>query len=262
MCSGILSVLPARGQRDDGVCSREHHPPEARAGPLRPPRPRGQPDLVGRRGRRLLRRARRVPGRHRLHVGSGAAARGGRGTARRRHGRRVLEIGAGSGQCARWLAAAGGQVVATDLSAGMVRSGPRHRRGSCPRGARAVRPVRRPRAALSRRGLRHGLHGIRRRALRRDSDVVMAEAARVLRPGGRFVFSTTHPMRWAFADDPGPRGSRCGTPTSTARPTSSRTDAARATYVEHHRTLGDRVREIAPRASSRRPRRAGVARGP
>ena len=39
-----------------------------------------------------------------------------------------------------------------------------------------------------------------------DSDVVMAEAARVLRPGGRFVFSTTHPVRWAFADDPGPGG--------------------------------------------------------
>ena len=39
-----------------------------------------------------------------------------------------------------------------------------------------------------------------------DSAGVMREVARVLRPGGRFVFSTTHPMRWAFPDDPGPQG--------------------------------------------------------
>src|SRR5690349_4875086 len=38
-------------------------------------------------------------------------------------GRQVLEIGAGAGQCARWVAGRGGRVVATDLSAGMVRQG-------------------------------------------------------------------------------------------------------------------------------------------
>src|SRR5919107_1345304 len=31
---------------------------------------------------------------------------------------------------------------------------------------------------------------------------VGAEVARVLRPGGRWVFSVTHPLRWAFSDDP------------------------------------------------------------
>ena len=35
----------------------------------------------------------------------------------------MLEIGAGSGQCSRWLAAHGATVVATDLSAGMVATG-------------------------------------------------------------------------------------------------------------------------------------------
>ena len=34
----------------------------------------------------------------------------------------------------------------------------------------------------------------------------MREVARVLRPGGRWVFAATHPMRWAFPDDPGPLG--------------------------------------------------------
>ena len=36
------------------------------------------------------------------------------------------------------------------------------------------------------------------------ADAALAEAARVLRPGGRWVFSVTHPIRWAFPDDPGP----------------------------------------------------------
>ena len=32
----------------------------------------------------------------------------------------------------------------------------------------------------------------------------MREVARVLRPGGRWVFAVNHPMRWIFPDDPGP----------------------------------------------------------
>src|SRR5690606_1738170 len=38
-------------------------------------------------------------------------------------GRRVLEVGAGAGQGSRWVRRQGGTVVATDLSAGMVRQG-------------------------------------------------------------------------------------------------------------------------------------------
>jgi ubiquinone/menaquinone biosynthesis C-methylase UbiE len=77
-----------------------------------------------------------------------------------------------------------------------------------------------------------------------DSAGVMAEAARVLRPGGRFVFSTTHPLRWAMPDDPGQEGLRV-TQSYFDRTAYVEQDAAgQATYVEHHRTLGDRVREI------------------
>ena len=39
-----------------------------------------------------------------------------------------------------------------------------------------------------------------------DSAAVMREVSRVLRPGGRWVFSVTHPMRWIFLDDPGEGG--------------------------------------------------------
>src|SRR5690349_23010429 len=39
----------------------------------------------------------------------------------------------------------------------------------------------------------------------------MREVARVLRPGGRWVFSVTHPVRWSFPDDPTEAGDRKST---------------------------------------------------
>jgi SAM-dependent methyltransferase len=77
-----------------------------------------------------------------------------------------------------------------------------------------------------------------------DSATVMHEAARVLRPGGRFVFSTTHPLRWAFPDDPGKAGLTVRSSYFDRTPHVEHDEAGRATFVEHHRTLGDRVREL------------------
>ena len=76
-----------------------------------------------------------------------------------------------------------------------------------------------------------------------DSAAVMAEAARVLRPGGRFVFSTTHPIRWALPDDPGYPGLTV-TNSYFDRTPYVEQESGVTTYVEHHRTLGDRVREL------------------
>ncbi|HQV82953.1 MAG TPA: SAM-dependent methyltransferase, partial [Ornithinibacter sp.] len=76
-----------------------------------------------------------------------------------------------------------------------------------------------------------------------DSGAVMREAARVLRPGGRFVFSTSHPVRWAFPDDPGPAGLTAMTSYFDRTPYVER-EAGLATYAEHHRTIGDLVRQV------------------
>jgi ubiquinone/menaquinone biosynthesis C-methylase UbiE len=159
-------------------------------------------------------------------------------------GRRVLEIGAGAGQCSRWVRARGGEVVASDLSAGMVRQGLAV--GASVEAARQV-----PFVQCDGRSLPFGdesfdvvftAYGVV--PFVADSEVVMQEAARVLRAGGRFVFSTTHPMRWAFPDDPGPVGLTIGHSYFDRTPYVEQNSSGRATYVEHHRTIGDRVREI------------------
>jgi len=54
----------------------------------------------------------------------------------------------------------------------------------------------------------------------------------------------THPVRWCFPDDPGPGGLVARTSYFDRRAYVEQDEAGRATYVEHHRTLGDRVREI------------------
>jgi hypothetical protein len=72
----------------------------------------------------------------------------------------------------------------------------------------------------------------------------MREGARVLRPGGRWVFSVNHPMRWAFPDDPGPAGLRVIQSYFDRSPYVEVDTADVPAYVEHHRTMGDRIREL------------------
>ena len=157
-------------------------------------------------------------------------------------GLRVLELGAGAAQCSRWLVGQGAIVVASDLSAGMLRQGAvlNDRAGT------AVPLVQCDALALPFAAASFDVVFTAYGAVPfvADSARVMREAARVLRPGGRFVFSTTHPFRWAFPDDPGSAGL---TVTMSYFDRTPYVEEVRgvATYVEHHRTLGDRVRELA-----------------
>jgi SAM-dependent methyltransferase len=156
--------------------------------------------------------------------------------------RRVLEVGCGAAQCARWLLAAGAEPVALDLSSAMLRRGR-------DLGAAVGLPVPLVQADATRLPFADASFDVACSAYGAvpfvaDSAAVMAEVARVLRPGGRWVFSVTHPVRWSLIDDPGPRGLIAQNSYWDRLPYVEQGRSGRATYVEHHRTLGDRVREI------------------
>ncbi|WP_083773838.1 class I SAM-dependent methyltransferase [Tsukamurella paurometabola] len=152
----------------------------------------------------------------------------------------AVEIGCGSAPCSRWLAGRGATVVGIDISAAMLRRGLPHVRGGNPLLVQAG-AERLPVADGAVDLVVSAFGGIPFVA---DSAGVMTEAARVLRPGGRFVFSVNHPMRWIFLDDPGPDGLVATLSYFDRSPYVETDDAGAPTYVEHHRTIGDRVREI------------------
>lgn len=157
-------------------------------------------------------------------------------------GRRVLEVGCGSAPCARWLAAAGAEPVALDLSRGMLRH-------AAARNAATGIAVPLVQAGAERLPFADGAFDLACSAFGAvpfvaEPDRVMREVARVLRPGGRWVFAVNHPMRWMFSDDPGRRGLVVTQPYFDRTPYVEVDAAGAATYVEHHRTLGDRIRDV------------------
>jgi SAM-dependent methyltransferase len=158
-------------------------------------------------------------------------------------GRDVLEMGCGAAQGARWLTSAGARATAFDVSMGQLRQS---RVLDARSGTAVPRLVQADAQLLPFRDASFDLvasafGGIPFVA---DSAGVMREVARVLRPGGRFVFSVTHPMRWMFADDPGPDGLVVRQPYFDRTPYVEVDDTGTASYVEHHRTMGDRIREL------------------
>ena len=160
-------------------------------------------------------------------------------------GAAVLEVGAGAAQCSRWLLAHGARPVALDLSLSMLVAG---RQLAEARGAGGAGPplvqadaARLPFADESFDLSCSSYGGLPFVA---DTAGVLREVARVLRPGGRFVFSLSHPLRWCLPADPGPGGLVVRDSSFDRTPSVEQDPAGRATYVEHHRTLGDRVREV------------------
>jgi ubiquinone/menaquinone biosynthesis C-methylase UbiE len=161
-------------------------------------------------------------------------------------GARVLEIGAGAAQCSRWLAAQGAQVVATDISAGQLAQSRRIDAGRAAAGGSAVPLLQADAARLPLADASVDLACSAYGAVPfvADSLAVMLEVARVLRPGGRWVFSVTHPLRWALPDDPGRGGLTVTSSYFDRTPYVELGPSGEVTYAEHHRTIGDRVREI------------------
>lgn len=157
-------------------------------------------------------------------------------------GRQVLEVGAGAAQCSRWLIGQGANAVGVDLSASQLA----YARTLDARTGVATTLVQ---ADAQRLPFADACFDLACSAYGAvpfvaDSAAVMREVARVLRPGGRWVFAVTHPIRWCFPDDPGPGGLVAGTSYFDRRPYVEQDEQGVPTYLEYHRTIGDRIREL------------------
>ena len=116
----------------------------------------------------------------------------------------VLEVGSGAGQCSRWVRTHGGRGFGLDLSHRQLQHSLRLDEET----GVAVPSVRGTATALPFAAGSFDVVFCSFGALQFVSDIdeAVAEVARVLRPGGRFAFSVTHPTRWMFPDDPGEAG--------------------------------------------------------
>ncbi|GLY01960.1 SAM-dependent methyltransferase [Actinoplanes sp. NBRC 101535] len=158
------------------------------------------------------------------------------------HDKKILELGAGAAAASRWLRREGALPVAMDLSAGMLR----HASEAASRSGVRVPLIQADAMALP---FRDGAFDIVCTAFGAipfvtDSAAAMREVARVLRPGGSWVFSVTHPMRWAFWDEPDESGLVVRNSYFDRTPYVERDDDGTVNYLEQHRTLGDRIREL------------------
>jgi len=159
-------------------------------------------------------------------------------------GKDVLELGSGACQCSRWVRTQGGRAVGLDLSHRQLQ----HSRRIDEISGIVVPAVQATATALPFAAASFDVVFCSFGALQfvSDIDVAVAEAARVLRPGGRFAFSITHPTRWMFPDDPGEDGLVASQSYWDRTPYVEVDDESGATaYVEHHRTLGDWVALLA-----------------
>ena len=155
-------------------------------------------------------------------------------------GRDVLEVGSGAGQCSRWVRNHGGRAIGLDLSHRQLQ----HSRRLDVETGVTVPSVRGTATQLPFADASFDIVFSSFGALQfvRDIDDAVNEVARVLRPGGRFAFSITHPTRWMFPDDPGEAGLTATQSYWDRTPYVEVDDATGVVaYVEHHRTLGDWV---------------------
>ncbi len=157
-------------------------------------------------------------------------------------GRRVLEVGCGSAPCARWLRRAGADVVALDLSGGMLARAAERGRATglgVPLLQADVGAL--PLADASFDVVCSAFGGLPFVA---DVEAALVEVVRVLRPGGRLAASVNHPFRWPLPDSPDPDDLRVVSSYFDRRPYVETDGEGRTVYVEHHRTVGDWVRAV------------------
>jgi SAM-dependent methyltransferase len=158
-------------------------------------------------------------------------------------GRDVLEVGCGAAQCSRWLAGQGARVTGFDLSGRQLQHA---RRIDEELGCEPLRLVQADATALPFADAAFDIACSAFGAVPfvADSQRLMSEVARVLRPGGRWVFSVPHPFRWTLPDLGDEHGLVVEHSYFDRRPYIEQDEDGVAGYAEHHRTFGDRVREL------------------
>lgn len=148
------------------------------------------------------------------------------------NGKRILELGCGSAPCTAWLQGRAELAVGIDFSAGMLSRAPQ---GTPLAQADALA------LPFSDASFDVVFSAFGALPFIGDLDAALADAARVLRPGGRFVASVPHPMRWVFPDDPAALNAE-----------NSYFDGAylehdadgNLTYAEFHRSIGEWFRAL------------------
>lgn len=155
-------------------------------------------------------------------------------------GRRILDLGCGAAQCARWARRQGADAYGLDLSARQLQ----HSRRLDEATGTIVPTVQATATALPFADASFDVVLSAYGALPfiADAATVFAEVRRVLARPGRFVFSVTHPVRWCFPDDPSEAGLTARHSYWDRLPYVELDDEDRVTYAEHHRTIGDWVR--------------------
>ncbi|HEY0775899.1 MAG TPA: class I SAM-dependent methyltransferase [Nocardioidaceae bacterium] len=160
------------------------------------------------------------------------------------YGRDILEIGCGAAQCARWLQTRGAHAVGLDISHRQLQHSRRIDEATkvpvptvCATATALPFQDRSFDVAFSAFGALQFVY---------DARAAVAEVARVLRPGGQFAFSVTHPIRWTMPDDPTAGGLLVTNSYWDRTPyVEQDPDTGEVTYAEHHRTVGDWVRILA-----------------
>lgn len=146
-------------------------------------------------------------------------------------GKRVLEIGCGSGPCASWVAQhfPTATVIGFDIAADMLRRA----RGDFHALLADVHRI-----PLADDSVDVAFSAFGAFPFLPDLTAALCEVARVLRPGGTLVISANHPMRWVFQDFPDERGLRAHY-SYFEREYSEIDDTGALQYAEFQHTMSD-----------------------